>query len=106
MTIANSRMTFGSILGAVQTSAVTITSTLDAANKAVGMLNKVVADASERQATRSILDNAIFKKTLHQEKAQELAESRIAALQYAKQSAEHGTQYQSAYDELAALLDA
>lgn len=104
MTIANSRMTFGSILGAVQTSAVTITSTLDAANNAVGMLNRYVSDAAKRQDVRSKLDNAIFEKTLHQEKAQELAESRLAVLQYTKTSKDHEQHYQSAYDELATLL--
>lgn len=104
MSIANSRMTFASILGAVQTTANTATNTLQAVNQGVGMLNKFVSDASHRQDVRSTLDNAIFEKTLHQEKAQELAESRLQQLQYAAQSKEHATQYQSAFDELATLL--
>lgn len=102
--IANSRMTFGAILGAVQTSATTLTSSLDAANSAVGMLNKFVTDAANRQNVRSKLDNAIFEKTLHQEKAQELTESRLQVLNYCKQSAEHEQHYQSAFNELAELL--
>ena len=106
MSIANSRMTFASILGAVQTSANTITNTLQAANQGVGMLNKLVSDASHRQEVRSKLDNAIFAKTLHQEKAQELTESRLQVLQYCKQSTEHQTQYQSAFDELSAVMSA
>lgn len=105
MTVANSRMTFASVLGAVQTSANTITSTLNAVNAAVGMANKFVSDAAERQGVRSTLDNAIFTKTLHQEKAQELTESRLAVLQYTKQSAQHAEHYTTAYNELASLLN-
>lgn len=103
-TIANSRMTFGAILGAVQTSATTITASLDAANAAVGMLNKFVTDAADRQQVRSKLDGAIYEKTLLQEKAQQLTESRLQVLNYCKQSAEHEQQYQAAFDELGELL--
>lgn len=104
MTVANSRMTFGAVLATVQTTANTVTNTLQAANSAVGMLNKFVSDAAQRQDVRSKLDNAIFEKTLHQEKAQELTASRLQVLEFCKQSADHATHYQAAYDELAELL--
>lgn len=86
---ANSRVTFAAILGTVQTTANTISNTLQAANAGVGMLNKLVSDAAHRQDVRSKLDSAIFEKTLHQEKAQELTDSRLRVLEYTKQSAEH-----------------
>lgn len=101
---ASTRITFGAILGAVQTTASTFTNTLQAANAGVGMLNKFVADAAEKQAVRSVLDNAIFSKTLHQEKAKELTESRLEVISYCKQSSDHKTQYESAFNELADLL--
>lgn len=106
MSVANSRMTVGSILAAVQTTANTATGALTAINSAVGMANKFVTDAALRQDVRSKLDNAIFEKTLHQEKSQELAESRIQMEAFAKQSEAHAKHYQLAYDELASLLKA
>ena len=106
MSAANSRMTIASVLAAVQTTANTATGALNAVNSAVGMANKFVTDAAHRQDVRSKLDNAIFTKTLHQEKAQELAASRLAIEDFAKQSKEHAAQYQSAYDELAEFLKA
>lgn len=102
---ANSRMTLAAILGTVQTTAHTITSTLDAANKGVGMLNKLVSDASSRQNVRSELDNHIFQATLHQEKAQELTESRRRVDDYINQSARHKELYSAAFDELATVLN-
>lgn len=104
MATANTRLTFGAILGTVQTTANTVSNTLDAANKGVGMLNKLVSDAAARQDTRSKLDSAIFSATLHQEKAKELAESRRSIDEYIAQSARHKELYESAYNELADIL--
>lgn len=101
---ANARVTLAAVLGTVQTTAHTITSTLDAANKSVGMLNKLVSDAAQRQDVRSKLDMAIFTATVHQEKAKELTESRIDVDTYIAKSERHASLYQSAYDELAAIL--
>lgn len=104
MSTANTRLTFGAILASVQTTANTFTNTLQAANAGVGMLNKFVADAAEKQAVRSTLDNAIFAKTLHQEKAQELTQSRLQVKEFCKQSKDHADFYESAYNELAEIL--
>lgn len=104
MSVANSRMTFGAVLATVQTTANTVTNTLQAANSAVGMLNKFVSDAATRQDVRSKLDNAIFEKTLHQEKAQQLSLSRMQVLEFCKQSPAHESTFKAAYDELADIL--
>lgn len=106
MSAANSRMTLASVLAAVQTTANTATGALNAVNSAVGMANKFVTDAAQRQEVRSKLDMAIFERTLHQEKAQELATSRLAMEDFAKQSTAHAQAYQQAYDELASILSA
>lgn len=105
MATANSRMTLGAVLATVQTTANTLTNTLDAANKSVGMLNKLVSDAAGRQDVRSKLDNAIFEKTLHQEKAKELSESRRTVDAYLEQSPRHRELYEAAFNELAAILN-
>lgn len=102
---ASSRMTLAALMGTVQTTALTITNTLDAANKGVGMLNKLVTDASGRQEVRSKLDNKIFEATLHQEKAMELTESRRRIDDYIVKSPRHKELYQAAFDELAAVLN-
>ena len=106
MSAANSRMTVGSILAAVQTTANTATGALNAVNSAVGMANKYVTDAAHRQNIRSKLDNDIFENNLLLEKTQELATARLAAEDFAKQSPAHAAHYQAAYNELAAILKA
>lgn len=102
---ANSRMTFAAVLGTIQTTANTVTATVDAANKGIGMLNKLVSDASARQAARSDYDMAIFVKTLHQEKTQELTESRLRIDQYIQQSPRHAELYAAAFNELATIAE-
>lgn len=104
MQAANTRMTIVAILGTVQTTAATLTSTLDAAQSAVGMLNKTVTDAANRQKIRSTLDMAIFEKTLHQEKAQQLAQSRLDMQAFMATSQDHQVQYDAAFAELGPLL--
>lgn len=105
MSITNSRMTVGSLLATVQTTAETVTSTMQAVNAAVGMANKFVSDAAHRQKIRSTLDLAIFEDTLHQQKAAELAEIQLQSIQWMSQSAEHKTQYELAFTRLAKVLD-
>lgn len=104
MATANSRMTLGSILGAIQTTANTVTASLNAVNEGVGMVNKTVSNAAQRQEVRSKLDSAIFEKTLHQEKAMELTESRMVIRDYRKKSDDHSSMYETAYSELHELL--
>lgn len=104
-TQSNGRQALGAIMGTVQTTANTISNTIGAANSAIGMLNKSVSDAAERQAIRSTLDNAIFTKTLHQEKAKELTESRLQVKQFMAQSEDHASMYQKSFEELEAILN-
>lgn len=105
MQAANTRMTLASILGTVQTTATTLSSTMDAVNSAVGMLNKTVTDAAHRQTVRSKLDNAIFEKTLHQEKAVELHQSRMVVKNYVSKLEEDDQKsFETAYNELSQVL--
>ena len=104
-TQSNGRQALSAIMGTVQTTAHTVSNTIGAVNQSVGMLNKLVSDAAERQTVRSTLDNAIFVKTLHQEKAKELTESRIGVKKFMAQSQEHASMYESAFNELASILN-
>ena len=102
---SSSRKALGAIMGTVTTTANTVTSTIDAANKGVGMLNKMVSDAADRQQTRSVLDNHIYTATLHQEKAKELTESRLEVKKFMSQSDDHADMYQTSFQELASILN-
>lgn len=104
--MATTRMTLGSVLSTVQTTANTVTNVLGAANSSVGMLNRFITDASEKQNVRSKLDMAIFKEQLTRDKAQEESESELRVIDYCKQSSNHADSYQKSYDRLAAILAA
>jgi hypothetical protein len=104
MTVANSRMTLGSVLAAVQTSANTISNTLNAANSAIGMVNTFVESAASNQKLRAKADSLNFKHRLIEEKAMETTEARIAIDTYCAQSPTHKQHYQSAYDELSSFM--
>ena len=104
MSVANSRMTIGSIFGAVQTSANTLTNTLNAANSAIGMVNTFVEKAALEQKRRAIVDGDTFLKRLREEKAMETTLARLQINSFCAQSKEHATIYQGAYDELEDLF--
>lgn len=104
MTVANSRMTLGSVLAAVQTSANTISNTLNAANSAIGMVNTFVESAASNQKLRAKADSLNFKHRLIEEKAMETTEARIQIDSYCKQSAAHKQHFQSAFDELTEFM--
>lgn len=98
--MANLRMTLGAVFGAVVSSADAVTNTLSAANQGIGMLNRSVSDAAENQVVRSEYDKKLFKATVRQDKAKELATSRLEIKQFMGQSADHAALYEAAFDEL------
>lgn len=103
--LANSRATFGALLGSVQTSALTVTNTLNAVNDGVGMLNKIISDAAVRQEIRSKADMLGYQEATILNKAQEMAEVTMQAQAYVDKSAEHATAYQSAHQKLLVLFN-
>lgn len=100
--MATTRVTFGSILGAVTTAASTVQTTFDAANKGVGMLTRLVTDASTKQDARSQYDMANFFNSLHEEKVKERAQSRAELIKWMSEG-ENKALYQEADQELSAL---
>lgn len=68
---ANARMTLGAALGTITTAANTLSSTFDAANKGIGMLNTLVSDAAENQKLRSKANRERFVTQLIEDSAME-----------------------------------
>ena len=95
---SNSRQALATVLG-------TVTSTFGTVNASIGMLNRKVTDAAVRQDINSKLNMAIFKATVHQEKAQEYADSLINIDTYMAKSERHAELYKLAHAELALVLN-
>ena len=102
--MSTARLTLGSVLSTVNTTATTVTSTLDAAGKAVGMLNAYVENAAQHQKARIAVDNEDFIESLIREKSQERTESTLRVQKYISQSQEHAKAYQEAYETYSKLL--
>ncbi len=83
----------------------TATNVLTTTNKSIGMLTRLVDDASERQTVRSKMDMVIFKATIHQNKSKELADSRLEVNEYISKSDLHNTMFQKAFSELGECLN-
>lgn len=98
--MANSRMTISAVLGMVQSTAQTITNSLNAVNDGVEMINNAVSDAAERQQIRSDNDMAMYESVYIAEKALELDQSRDHIRSYISQSEQHKSGYESALTEL------
>jgi hypothetical protein len=101
---ANTRMTLGALLGSITTAANTITSTFDAANKGIGMLNRTVSDASDRQNLRSKVDAHTYKTTLIREKAQEETLANLKIAEFINTSPQHELFYKDSFNTLTELL--
>lgn len=102
--MSTARLTLGSVLSTVNTTATTVTSTLDAAGKAVGMVNAYIDNAAQHQKARIAIDNEDFIESLVREKAQERTESTLRVQKYINQSQEHSKAYQEAYETYSKLL--
>lgn len=72
MAISNSRMTFGAVLGTVQTTAFAVSNTMQGLSNSAGMFNAAVENARHKQALRHKADQATFKKIYALEKTREI----------------------------------
>lgn len=104
MALSNTGMTIGSIFGAITTTANTVSNTLDAINNGVGMLNKVVTDASRRQNIDSIIDMDQYLENALVSKAQVETEQLVRVDAWLAESTERKVHYTKTYDRLAALF--
>ena len=103
--MATSRVTVGAVLGAVETTATTLTNTLNALNMGVNMINASVKEASENQADQQKTDRKDFRDNLLREAAKAKSDANLKVIEYCKQSPKHAELYEAAYNEYAALFD-
>jgi hypothetical protein len=104
--MSTARMTFGTILGTVSTSAVAISTVIGTGVKGINMLEKFVDDAATKQHKRSLLDMESFQTRLLEEVAQEDAERGLKLDEFMSKSAQHRELYKLNYERLAAVLEA
>lgn len=104
MTVSNTGMTLGSIFGAITTTANTVSNTLDALNNGVGMLNKVVTDASKRQQIDSVIDMDQYLETALVSKAQAETEQLVRVDAWLAEDASRKAHFNKTYDRLAGLF--
>jgi hypothetical protein len=102
--MSTTRMSFGAVLGSVQSAATTITSTLDAATGAVGMLTAFVSKASDEQRVRHIADKEDFVENLIIERAEMRSVAALKAEKFMGKSPEHQRHFKAAYESFEALL--
>ncbi|QYW01772.1 hypothetical protein PP761_gp01 [Stenotrophomonas phage Paxi] len=101
---ANARLTASALLGTVTTAASTVTNTLDAVQKGIGMLNTTINDAAFRQEKRSKVDRHLYVKNLIRDTAQAEAEANVRAEEFIKNNQAAAQHYRASFDELTELL--
>lgn len=102
--MSTTRMTLGSVLNTVQTTASTVTNVLDTANAAIGMVSSYVEQAATHQKQRQIADNESFLVNLINEKAIEDSNALLAVDKFISQSTRHKELFASRHDAYTALL--
>lgn len=102
--MSTARMTFGTVLSTVSASAQAITTTVNVATKAVGMLDTYVSDAAEKQALRSLVDMEQFEVRLQEEISMEDTERQLKIDEFIGQSNRHQELYQANFDRIGQLL--
>ena len=102
--MANSRVTIGAVLGAVETTATTLTNTLNALNMGVNMINATVKEASQNQQDQQKIDRKTFRLNLLRESAQSEVEANLKVIDFCNTSPKHQELYESSYNEFAELF--
>lgn len=102
--MATARITFGSVLGTVNTAAQTVTGALGAIGSSVGMLSSYVERAAEEQRVRQLADAETFVDRLIEEKAMEHTERQVEVQDFRKRSDLHSHEFDTAKARFEALL--
>ena len=97
--MATSRATIGSLFAAVQATANTAVSVVNAVNDGVSMINRTVDDMSRRQEVRSVADLADYEDNYIAAKAKETTEARLEIAKWAA-SENCEEEYQSSLNDL------
>lgn len=102
--MSTTRLSFGAVLGTVQSAATTITATLDTVSTAVGMATSFVSQAADNQRLRQIADREDFVENLIMEKAEQRATAHLKAEKFIAKSADHAKHYEQSYRTFTKLL--
>jgi hypothetical protein len=106
MTTSSARQTVGTVFGTINTAAETVSTVLNTATKSVGMLDRFVSDASEKQIIRSVVDMDDFERMLLEEKSAEQAGRTVQVATFKALSTEHERLYDENHARISALLAA
>lgn len=101
--LANSRMTFGAVLGAIQTSAFAVSSSVEGIGNTAGMFNAAVKNAAVKQSIRHKIDIGTYEKTYSREKALEVFQLEQKIQKEFNSEADIAS-FNKIHDELLALL--
>lgn len=102
--MSTTRLSFGAVLGTVQSAATTVTATLDTVSTAVGMATSFVTQAADNQRMRQVVDKEDFIENLIMEKAEQRATAHLKAERFISKSPEHAKHYENAYKTFTKLL--
>lgn len=104
--MSTARMTFGTVLGTVSTTAVAVSTVIGTGVKGINMLEKFVDDAAEKQTLRSKLDMESFQVRLVEEVAMEDTERGLKLEEFMSKTPKHAELYKSNYERLQKILAA
>lgn len=104
-TTATTRMTFGSVLGAVTSVATSVGDTFDTVNKGIGMANSYVSNAALDQKQRAKAHRNDFNYKLAEEVAMQRTERQKTILEFTTQNPENKELFEKNYNEVLALLN-
>lgn len=102
--MSTTRMSFGAVLGSIQSAATTVTTTLDAATGGVGMLAAFVTKAADEQRIRHTIDKEDFIENLIIERTEMNAVAVIKLNKFIAKSPEHASAAKAAYEKYSKLL--
>lgn len=98
--MATSRATVGSIFAAISATANTAVTVVNAADKAVNTLTRVVDDMSRRQIIRSKWDQATYESSYELEKTKEIVQQKIEITKWCAEEEGRDELFQSTLESL------
>ena len=102
--MSTTRLTFGAVLGTIQSTAAVITGTLDVINQSTGMATALVTKASLEQKKKHLADSEDFIENLVRERSQSRAISNLKVEEFCAKSDVHREHYSAAYNTFSELL--
>ena len=98
--VANSRMTFGALMGMLTTTANVVTNTVSTLGDGVDMLQNSVSSMKEEQLHRNKVDAIAYKSSYIGTVASTRAAQVMAVQEFRKKSAEHASAYDAVFAEI------